>query len=381
MESCKGGTLFAVVLAVCAAAFTTTDSPGAEKEWHEAAAQSQDGQQQVITDMRSAASALLDSLGEDLRQQASFDLNDEERKKWSNLPATVFKREGVSFGEMTPKQRVLTHHLIQSPLSSQGYLKAAGIMRVDEILKEMAASSRPGEPPMFGQELYWIGIFGDPAKDKAWGWQLDGHHLALNFTVIGDEISVTPVFLGSDPAEIRTDLDTGWYVLAKEDSRGRRLFDSLDGSQKARVLLKGATPRDVIAGPGRADRLKTIHGLPAAEMTAAQRGLLMLLLHEYLNNLEPDLATVQADRIARAGDENLHFSWSGTEAGKPYYYRIHGPTILIEFDNSYAPGRQQGPVNHIHTVWRDIEHDYGEDLLRKHYEKSPHHQQDAGDSP
>ncbi len=116
-------------------------------------------------------------------------------------------------------------------------------------------------------------------------------------------------------------------------------------------------------------------------MTPGQRHLLMRLLHEYLGNLEPDLAAAQLRRVEAAGTEKLHFAWSGTEAGKPYYYRIHGPTILIEFDNNYPPGQQQGPINHIHTVWRDTERDYGADLLRKHYERSPHHRKDAGVTP
>jgi hypothetical protein len=293
----------------------------------------------------------------------------------------MFERKGVSFGEMSTEQRVLAHHLIQSPLSSQGYLKAAGIMRVDEILKDLAGGARSDTLPIFGQDKYWIGIFGNPSADEVWGWQLDGHHLALNFTVVGDEIAVTPAFLGSDPAEIRSGLDAGWYVLAKENTRGRQLFESLDKSQRSKALLEGKTPGDVIAGPGRADKLKTITGLPAAEMTAQQRRLLMRLLHEYLDNLEPDLAAAQAVRIDAAGTDKMHFSWSGTEAGKPCYYRIHGPTILIEFDNNYPPGQQQGPINHIHTVWRETERDYGEDLLRKHYEESPHHRQNAGDHP
>ncbi|MDH3629021.1 MAG: DUF3500 domain-containing protein [Acidobacteriota bacterium] len=331
-------------------------------------------QANVADAMRRAAIALLDSLEPELRKQATFDLKDEERKKWSNLPATMFERKGVSFGEMSAAQRVLAHHLIQSPLSSQGYLKAAGIMRVDEILKEAAARTRPGAASMFGQDKYWIGIFGDPTAGEAWGWQLDGHHLALNFTVVGDEIAVTPAFLGSDPAEVRGNLDSGFYALAKEDARGRALFESLDQRQQAKALLEGDTPRDVIAGPGRAERLTKITGLPAAGMTERQRQLLTYLLHEYLGNLEPELAKAHAARIHDAGIDKVHFSWAGTKANKPYYYRIHGPTILIEFDNSYPPGQKQGLINHIHTVWRDTDRDYGEDLLRKHYETSPHHE-------
>ncbi|MEE2776737.1 MAG: DUF3500 domain-containing protein [Acidobacteriota bacterium] len=328
----------------------------------------------VIATMRDAADGFLAALSPEQRQQASFAMADEERRLWSNLPSTIFEREGVSCGELSEEQRILAHRLIQSPLSSQGYLKAAGIMRVDEILNGYASRARPDARPMFGQKLYWIGIFGDPSKEEPWGWQLDGHHLALNFTVVDGSLSVTPAFLGSDPAQIRRELDAGFYALIKEDLRGWRLFESLDPAQRKIALLEGDTPSDVIAGPGRADRLKEIRGLAAADMAVSQRHLLRQLLDEYLNNLEPDVAAVQAARVEAAGLENLHFSWSGTEAGKPYYYRIHGPTVLIEFDNNYPPGRSGGPVNHIHTVWRDTERDYGEDLLRKHYAQSPHHQ-------
>jgi hypothetical protein len=332
-------------------------------------------QQDVIAAMRDAANEFLASLSPEMRGQATFPMDDEERKLWSNLPATMFERKGAAFGEMSEKQRILAHKLIQSPLSSQGYLKAAGIMRIDEILQGYASRSRPDAEPRFGQRLYWIGVFGDPSTDGPWGWQLDGHHLALNFTVVGGALSVTPAFLGSDPAEIRRELDSGFYVQVKEDVRGRRLFESLDASQREVALLEGETPSDVIAGPGRAGRLKKIRGLAASDMSPHQRHLLMQLLDEYLHNLEPDLASVQATRIEAEGLGKLHFSWSGTAAGKPYYYRIHGPTVLIEFDNNYPPGRSSGPVNHIHTVWRDAVRDYGEDLLRRHYEESPHHRE------
>ncbi len=323
--------------------------------------------------MRQAASELLASLDESLRDQATFALDDEERRRWSNLPAGSFKREGVSFGELTEDQRVLAHALIQSALSSQGYLKTAGIMRIDEILQGYRSSLRPNADPMFGQRLYWIGVFGNPAEDETWGWQLDGHHLALNFTVVGDQVSVTPAFMGSDPAEVRRELDAGFYPLVKEDERGRRLFESLDASQRELALLEGATPADVIEGPGRAGRLREIRGLSAAEMNDEQKRLLRFLIEEYLGNLEPELAASHRARVETAGFDELHFSWSGTEDGKPYYYRVHGPTLLIEFDNNVPPGGRGGPVNHIHTVWRDTERDYGDDLLLKHYEESPHH--------
>jgi hypothetical protein len=325
---------------------------------------------QALSDMRDAASAWLESLSSELREQATFPLDDIERKAWSNLPASMFKREGVRMGQMSESQRVLAHRLVRSALSSQGYLKASGIMRLDEILKGLTASDKL----QFGQENYWIGIFGNPKKDVAWGWQLDGHHLALNFTVVGDQLSVTPAFLGSDPAETLNGVDAGWYVLSDEDKQGRAFWASLDLSQRAGALLDGETPQDVITGPGRADQAPEISGLPLAKMNEQQHEKFMNLLQVYLGNLAPELAAEQRRRIFAAGIDNLHFAWSGTEQGKPYYYRIHGPTVLVEFENSYPPGQDSGKINHIHAVWRDSERDFGDDLLRRHYETSPHHQ-------
>lgn len=324
--------------------------------------------------MRTAASRFLDSLSEESREQARFAFDDEERKRWSNLPSTMFERKGLSFGDMTEQQRVLAHRLIEVPLSSQGYLKVTGIMQLDEILLALARA-RGWEDPPFGHDLYWIGIFGDPASDERWGWQLDGHHLALNFTVVGGEISVTPAFLGTDPAEIRSGKYAGWRILGHEDDRARALYRSLDEAQRAKALIEAEAPRDVITGPGHGDRLSSFSGLKASEMRPDQLTLLIHLIHVYVENLEQELANSQIEKLREAGLDSLHFAWMGTEEGKPYYYRIHGPNLLIEFDNAYPPGQDAGPINHIHTVWRDPQNDYGRDLLRRHYEESPHHRE------
>jgi hypothetical protein len=326
---------------------------------------------------RRAALAFRDSLGPELAKQATFALDHAERRAWSNLPAAMFPREGVSFGQMTDEQRRQAHALLQTPLSTQGYLKVAGIMRIDEILKSTSPAMRDGRS-MFGQDLYWLGLFGD-LEAGPWGLQLDGHHLALNFTLVGGEVSVTPMFKGSDPAEVRTGLDAGWYPLAGEDRRGRALWESLDAAQRAVALLPGATPRDVIAGPTRTDPISAleVQGLPYSAMSPTQQALLLRLLGEWIGDLDPDLAAVQMARVREGGLEALHFAWSGVEEGQPYYYRVHGPTLLIELDNNFAPGRGGGAVNHIHSVWRDPARDYGEDLLAEHYRESPHHQGDG----
>ncbi len=198
--------------------------------------------QAPVAEIRQAVLAFLNGLGPELRKQASFTMDDKERRAWSNLPSSSFKREGVSFKEMTPEQRSLAHQLLQSTLSSQGYLKTTGIMHLDEILKSMAAQRRPDSTPMFGHDLYWIGIFGNPEKDKAWGWQLDGHHLALNITVVGDEVSVRPAFMGSDPARLPEGTYSGWMVQGAEDEKGNKLFKSLDEKQRAKAIIDDVAP-------------------------------------------------------------------------------------------------------------------------------------------
>lgn len=327
-----------------------------------------------VPEIRQAAVAFLKNLGPELRIKATFALDDNERRAWSNLPATSFKREGVSFEEMSPEQRSYAHKLLQSTLSSQGYLKTTGIMHLDEILRSLAAKRRPNNTPMFGHDFYWIGIFGNPAEDKAWGWQLDGHHLALNITIVGNEVSVRPAFMGSDPARLPEGTYSGWQVQGAEDEKGKRLFESLTEKQRALAVIDDIAPRDVITGPTRGDRLKTPVGLPASQLDANQSRLLMSLLNEYVHNYEHSIAHIQMDRILKSGLEQIHFAWAGTDYSKPYYYRIHGPTVIIEFDNHYPPGRNAGPINHIHTVFREPGNDYGDDLLKKHLLESPHHE-------
>ena len=325
-----------------------------------------------VDTIRQAAVEFLESLSDEQRKQAVFALDDNERRAWSNLPATMFKREGISFTEMLPVQRTLAHRLLQSTLSSQGYLKTSGIMHLDEILKGLVERA-PGEPPMFGHDLYWIGIFGDPARDLAWGWQLDGHHLALNITVVGTDMCVNPAFMGSNPATILDGTYAGWNVLVAEDEKGKRLFESLDEQQRAKAIIPGKAPPDVITGPTHGDRLGTPSGLRASELNPAQERLFKELLREYVHNYEHNVAHLQMERIMKAGLDKIHFAWAGTQNGEPYYYRIHGPSVIIEFDNQYPPGLSTGPINHIHTVFREPGNDYGEDLLRKHLQESPHH--------
>jgi hypothetical protein len=175
----------------------------------------------TVAGTRDAALAFLGSLTPELRKQATFAFDHDERKRWSNVPYTMHERGGVSLGELSPQERVLAHQLIHGPLSSQGYLKASGIMMLDDVLLELArAAGRENAP--FGYDHYWIAVFGDPAGDEPWGWQLDSHHLALNFTVIDGELAVTPTFLGADPAEVPGSGRRSWIAALTSGEEGRR---------------------------------------------------------------------------------------------------------------------------------------------------------------
>jgi iron(III)-enterobactin esterase len=320
--------------------------------------------------IQSAAKAFLESLSADQRKLAVFAVDDPERKDWSNLPHTLHSRKGIAIGDLTPAQRVLAHHLIQAGLSSQGYLKTTGIMELDEVLLHLSGQDK-ADKPMFGLRYYWLSFLGEPSSEKPWGWQLDGHHLALNFSLSGREVAMTPTFMGSDPHEVREGLHAGWRVLGAEDDQGLALMESLRPEQRRKALLAAVAPADVITGPGRDKSLTEVAGLPFSEMDDAQKGLLLSLVDEYVRNYRPDLAARQIDRINRSGWDKVHFAWAGPVGPTaPYYYRVHGPTVLIEFDNNHPPGRKDGPINHIHSVFRDPQNDYGEDLLRRHLQES-----------
>jgi len=320
--------------------------------------------------LQSAATAFLTSLSASQRPKVIFPLDDPERKDWSNLPHTLHPRKGLSLGELTPEQRIKAHHLIQAGLSSQGYLKTSGIMQLDEVLLHLSGQDK-SDQPMFGLRFYWLSFLGEPSPDKPWGWQLDGHHLALNFTVAGQAVSMTPTFMGSDPHEVPNGLHAGWRVLGAEDDQGIALMGSLTPDQRKKAMLSADAPADVITGPGRDKSLKEFSGLRFRELNDVQKGLLMSLVDEYVHNYRHDLAHQQIERINRSGWDKVYFGWAGPVGpSAPYYYRIHGPTLLIEFDNNHAPGRKDGPINHIHSVFRDPQNDYGEDLLKKHYEQN-----------
>ncbi len=305
--------------------------------------------------MIAAAEQFLATLNTEQRAKAARRFEDSARYEWFFTPVM---RTGLPLREMTLEQRVAAHALLKSATTAKGYLKATGVMHLEAILAEIEGRPDRRDP---GNYHFWI--FGTPSASQPWGWRFEGHHISLNFTSAHGVTVATPAFIGTHPAQVRTGAFAGWRLLASEEDLGRALIVSLTPAQRARAIISETAPRDIITGNNRQAILERMEGLPVSEMTEDQRALFMLILAEYLDNFDPEIAAPRYARIRETGIERLHFAWAGTvEVGGPHYYRIHGPTVLIEYDNT------QNDANHVHSVWRDLENDFGTDLLRRHYE-------------
>jgi hypothetical protein len=335
----------------------------------------------ALQNMLDAAQAFLNLLNADLQQKAMFPFNSDERFRWhyiptavSSLPAAVrqngHERKGLSIQEMNGEQRLAAHTLLRSALSTQGYLKATSIMHLEDVLREVE-STLTNAPflSVRNPELYFFTVFGTPKKDAPWGWRVEGHHLSLHFSWISNELVIAaPAFMGTNPAIVRHGTHAGSRILAAEEDLAREFLQSLNPQQTSQVMIQTTAPQDVITKNDRKANPGAPVGLAASRLNGTQRGLLMRLMGEYVSNLNPALAQMQLEKIERVGIDKTHFAWAGsTERGKPHYYRIHSPRLLVEYDNT------QNNANHIHTVCRDLENDFGEDALRQHYAKGGHH--------
>lgn len=311
----------------------------------------------VDTEMAAAAKAWLRALG-DAADPATFPFTDGERVDWSYFPGG---RQGARFRDMTADQRRATKDLMRSTLSSPGVQKAQAIMALEAVLAEVEGSSLSYRDP----EKYYVTVFGDPGV-YPWGWRFEGHHLSINVTVAAaGDVSVTPTFLGTNPARIPIGSDRGTRIQSDEYFLALELARSLDAAQVEKALLDDRSLGNVITGPGRGDALQTPEGLPVPGLTAEQQGLLTRLILAYVGIARDEIGRPYME-LVREGWEATRFAWAGPMAeGDAFYYRIHGPRILIEFDNS------QGGGNHIHSLWRDPANDFGRDDLHRHYRDAP----------
>ena len=320
-------------------------------------AQVQDGARAA---MARAAAAFVAALEPGQRQAAMFPLGHDERRNWHYIPRS---RAGVAFKEMPSAGRAAAHELMKVSLSGVGFAKAVNVVKLEEVLRQLETFGGFLRDP----EKYYVSVFGVPEATAPWGWRLEGHHLfSLNFTLVpGRPISVTPAFFGANPAEVASGPHRGLRALAEEQDLAFALARGVDAGLRARLVIAAESPGDIVSGPGRADSLKAPAGVALGELGAEPRSLALRLIETYARNMRSEIAEEELRRMREAGSEHVRFAWAGPiEPRQPHYYRLHGPTLLIEYDNS------QNRANHVHSVWHDPRNDFGADLLRAHYDKS-----------
>jgi hypothetical protein len=315
--------------------------------------------------MAAAATKFLQGLTPEQRQQATFAFDGEERLRWHFVPAETYPRKGLLIRNMNAAQRALAHDLLKAGLSQRGYLTASAIMDLETILRALEApNGRLERDP----EKYFFSIFGTPSAKETWGWRAEGHHMSLHFTIAnGTMVASSPTFFGTNPAEVRDGDKKGLRILGAEEDAARALLQSLDAAQRTKAIVEATAPNDMITMANVNITPLSPTGLGADAMTAAQRDLLMKLVDVYTGKMAPDIAADRLAKLKQAGIEKIGFAWAGdTERGKKHYYRVQGPTFLVEYDNT------QNNANHVHSVWRDFEGDFGRDLLRDHLRSVAH---------
>lgn len=310
----------------------------------------------VLTNARS----FLSTLTPESKLRAQYPFDDAERFNWNFVP---IKRNGLTYYDFSDKQRDAATALLKSSLSEQGYKKAMAIVNLENILmviEKQAPDSRHRDPLN-----YHFTVFGEPAEGKPWAWRFEGHHVALNFTSIGGEVvSSTPSFFGSNPGTVKEGDSKGLEVLKEETKLGFELINSLNANQRGIAIFSEKAPAEIISGNNRKAVPLTPDGISFKELSKEQQTLFLKLLDAYIKNYAFGFSKKLMEKIKNAGIENLHFAWAGSLVPDvANYYRIQGPMLLIEYDNT------QNNANHVHTTIRDLKDDFAEDILREHYAK------------
>jgi hypothetical protein len=318
-----------------------------------------------------AARAFIESLSGEQRAKTLFPIDTREWRKWSNIHRTIM-RHGMPFFEMSEVQTERAFALLNESLSAGGWQTARDIMRLNETVMEMT-----GKLDEFGEDLYWLSIMGSPSSSEPWGWQVDGHHLNINYFILGDQVVMTPAFLGSEPVHARTGKYAGTRVFAAEEQHGLAVIRALSSEQRSKAIVSRALPRDLFTTAFRDNFEMRYEGIRADELTPSHHDLMLRLVDLHVGRLRPGHARIKMAEVKRHLAET-YFSWrGGIEEESVFYYRIHSPVLLIEFDHQPGqafPQYQEPYKDHIHVVVRTPNgNDYGTDLLRQHYERSPHH--------
>jgi hypothetical protein len=325
------------------------------------------GSQKSAATMAKAASGFLDSLTPEQKAKAVFPFESEERLRWHFIPNEMFPRKGLMIKDMNETQRRLAHDLLRSGLSARGYVKVTSIMELEDILKVIETGGKFAR----NKEEYLFSIFGTPAATGRWGWRVEGHHVSLRFAVADGaataNVASSPMFLGTNPAEVQEGEKKGLRVLADEEDAARALVLALPAELQHVAIVNAVAPGDILTMNKNDIAPLPDQGVVYSAMPAKQQALLSRLIETYTSNMEADIAAERLAKIKAAGMDKVRFAWLGeTEKGKKHYYSVQGPTFLIEYDNTQNNG------NHIHSVWRDFNGDFGRDILREHLKQIAH---------
>ena len=341
--------------------------------------------QRSASAMVAAATAFADSLTPEQRKLVMFPVESSERTHWNFIPDEAFTRNGIQMKALTPAQRKLAHALLQTGLSQRGYMTYNAIMELETVLRAVEEAERTGRrggappaaapgasgggqapagAPQFNRDPlhYHISIFGTPGPDTVWGWRLEGHHISLNYTVArGRLVRAAPTFAGTNPAEVREGKQKGLRILGEQEDAARAFLKSLKPEEQKAAIINDVAPGDIVTGNKvKVDPLDPV-GIQTKTLEPAQRLQLLDVVKTFAGLMPDEVAAERLGRIYSAGVDNVWFAWAGgRERGEKHYFRIQGPTFLIEFDNTQNDG------NHVHSVWRDYTGDFGADLLRDH---------------
>ena len=318
-----------------------------------------------LSDMAKAADVFLQTLSEKQKAKIQFGFSEEERYNWHYIPRS---RKGLTLNEMSDQQIKTAFTLLRTVLSDTGFNKANSIMQLENVLREV--ENRPANDTHRDPGNYSFSIFGNPATDAIWGWRLEGHHISFNFSSENNLlVSGTPSFFGSNPGVVLSGPEKGKYILKDEAELGFTFLHSLNKEQKDKAIISNEAPGEILTAASRHAMINEPKGILYNELESPQQKIFLQLLSIYIHRYTRSFADVMMKEIEEAGLNNLRFAWAGDQqpgVGHPHYYRIQGPTIIIEYDNT------QNNANHIHTVIRDLKNDFGGDELLKHYKNVQH---------
>src|SRR5688572_1467580 len=321
--------------------------------------------QSASSEMSAAANKFLQSLSVAQKAKAQFRFDHEERYNWH---FTAKSRKGIPLEELNIGQHKAAMDLLHTALSDTGFEKANSIIELEGILRSV--ENRPENDSYRDPGKYYFSFFGNPLSDSVWGWRLEGHHISFNFSSRNNHlVSGTPGFLGANPALVLSGPDEGKQVLKDETELGFALMNAFNPKQIEKAVIDPKAPADIITGASRKAMINQPEGILYSDLNSSQQKIFLQLLSLYIHRYTRLFAVSMMQEIETAGLNNLRFAWAGSQQpglGNPHYYRIHGPTIIIEYDNT------QNNANHVHTVLRDLKNDFGGDELLEHYKRSSH---------